>query len=78
MSTAQAKPTTNTQAAVLAFVAEHWNVCGYGPTVRDVQRRFGWRSPTGASYHLERLRKGGHIVWNAGEARSIKPTGDMT
>jgi SOS-response transcriptional repressor LexA len=60
--------------AVRDWIAEHWAVCGYGPTVREVQRHFGWQSPAGAVYHLRRLRDAGHIVWSVKKPRSIRPT----
>jgi SOS-response transcriptional repressor LexA len=60
--------------AVRDWIAEHWAACGYGPTVREVQRYFGWQSPAGAVYHLRRLRDAGHISWDARQPRSIRPT----
>jgi len=65
---------TPTGHSVRDWIAEHWAAWGYGPTVREVQRHFGWKSSAGAAYHLHRLREAGHVTWNDGEPRSIKPT----
>lgn len=59
---------------VLDWLAEHWAVFGYGPTLREIQSHFGWKSHGGAVYHLRRLRAAGRVNWDAGQPRSIKPT----
>jgi SOS-response transcriptional repressor LexA len=69
---------TSTAESVLAWIADHWTTNGYGPTVREVQRQFGWRSTAGAEYHLRRLRDAGHITWQPRQARSIQPTKGAT
>jgi len=76
MTATTRRPPTPPQSAVLAWLADYWASCGYGPTVREVQTHFGWRSPNGAAYHLQRLRAAGLIEWQPKQPRGIRPTAE--
>lgn len=65
------------QQTLLDWLAGYWNDRGYGPTVREVQTHFGWRSVNGAAYHLRRLRDAGHVVWEPRQRRRIRPTKEV-
>lgn len=46
---------TPTQAKVLRFIAEHTAEKGYPPTLIEIARHIGARSPTAAMDHTKRL-----------------------
>ncbi|KKK85936.1 hypothetical protein LCGC14_2768230, partial [marine sediment metagenome] len=45
-------PLTDRQADVLRFIREFIETHGKPPTVREIQRYFGYRSPDSAAAHL--------------------------
>lgn len=73
---------TARQAEVLEFIKERIGpecpTChkgGRSPTVREIARHVGIRSPNGIAYHLGELQKKGFIKIDAGTARGIRLTG---
>jgi SOS-response transcriptional repressor LexA len=46
---------TGTQKRVLGFIAEHAATKGYSPTLIEIARHIGARSPTAALDHVGRL-----------------------
>ena len=50
---------TEKQQAVYEFIREKIRSRGYGPTVREIGRHFGIRSPNGVVCHLKALEKKG-------------------
>ena len=51
----------DTRARILNFIHEFSRENGYPPTVRDIQRAFGFASPRAVQYHLEALQGEGLI-----------------
>jgi DNA-binding MarR family transcriptional regulator len=74
----RAKPSDNNptarQAEILAFIAERCEA-GIPPTMRDIGRRFGIRSPNGVMHHLQTLEKKKLIRRGEGLARHIEVVG---
>ncbi len=69
------KRTTETQRAILRWVAAWWKQYGYGPSVRELGRAFGWNSDAAAAYgHLKRLRAKGLVRWERHLPRTLRLT----
>jgi repressor LexA len=58
---------------IRAFWAEH----GYGPSVRDLMTRCGYRSPRAVTFHLEKLERAGAVERDS-RARSVRLPADAT
>jgi len=65
-------PLTDRQADVLRFIREFIETHGKPPTVREIQRYFGYRSPDSAAAHLAALERKGVISRVPGESRNIQ------
>ena len=65
-------PLTDQQAKVLAFIQD--NAALYSPTVREIARAFGFKSPNGVTCHLVALERKGLIRRHAGQIRGIEVT----
>jgi len=66
---------TPRQQAIYQFICETIRKRGYGPTVREVGKRFNIRSPNGVVCHLRALEQKGFIERRAHAARAIWPRG---
>jgi repressor LexA len=79
-------PLTNRQQEILEYVASFTRDAGYPPTVREIGRATGLRSPRSVSQHLHALEKKGFIHRGREKSRAIRvldrpdspvaPTGD--
>lgn len=70
------KPALTTgQRNVLEVIIEHLKAHDYSPTVREIGAALGFRSATGAVYHLHRLKAKGYITWDPDRSRTIRLTG---
>tara|TARA_R110000868_G_scaffold93927_2_gene259716 strand:+ start:24099 stop:24338 length:240 start_codon:yes stop_codon:yes gene_type:complete len=65
---------TDRQKAVLDYVTKHWADHGYGPSTKDVQTNFGFKSYTAAKDHLFALAKKGLVEFSP---QSVYPAGLM-
>ncbi len=65
---------TRAQQRVLEFLRQFLREKGYPPTVREVARAFGFRSPMAAKAHLDALQRKGYIKRTSGLARGIELT----
>ncbi|MDO4708287.1 MAG: transcriptional repressor LexA [Pseudomonadota bacterium] len=63
---------TDTQEAILAYIAERITVDGYPPSQTEIARAFGFRGVRAAQYHLEALEAAGAIERKPGVARSLR------
>lgn len=54
--------------AIETYTRDH----GYGPSVRDLMRLAGLRSPAAVQHHLDRLERDGLIARDPVTARSIR------
>ena len=63
---------TDTQNAILAFIAERIEADGYPPAQTEIARAFGFKGVRGAQYHLEVLEAAGAIERKPGVARSLR------
>jgi len=63
---------TDTQQAILAFLAERIEADGYAPSQTEIARAFGFKGVRGAQYHLEALEAAGAIERRPGLARSLR------
>ncbi|MGH8145559.1 MAG: transcriptional repressor LexA [Rhodanobacteraceae bacterium] len=66
---------TPAQLKVLRFVRTHLARHGYPPSVREIQRAFGFASPNAAAKHLRALEAQGIIELPARTARGIRLIG---
>lgn len=63
---------TDTQEAILAYIAERIATDGYPPSQTEISRAFGFRGVRAAQYHLEALEAAGAIKRRPGVARSLR------
>ncbi len=63
---------TDTQHAILAFLAERIEADGFPPSQSEISRAFGFKGVRGAQYHLEALEAAGAIERIPGRARGIR------
>ena len=66
------RPLSERQQQILEFIRVELQVRGYAPTVRDIVRHVGDRSPTSVHRHLKTLERHGLIVRDAKKSRSIR------
>ena len=60
---------------ILSAIAAHWDERGYAPSMRDVMRAVGLRSPSTVYYRIERLKEEGLVDFDPLVQRSIRLTG---
>jgi repressor LexA len=65
---------TDRQQLVLQFVRDVVQSTGAPPTVREVMKECGLKSPRGAQLQLKALVKCGYLVHEAGAKRAYRPT----
>lgn len=70
------KATTDRQATILLFLQDHVRAGKPMPTVREIGKQFGIRSPNGVMCHLKALEAKGLITRNTSKARSIQLVGN--
>lgn len=63
---------SETQQAILAFIAERIEADGFPPAQTEIARAFGFKGVRGAQYHLEALEAAGVIERKPGIARSLR------
>ena len=63
---------TDTQTAILAFLAERIETDGFPPSQSEIARAFGFKGVRGAQYHLEALEAAGAIERRPGQARGLR------
>jgi len=68
---------TEKQQAIFDFIHDKMYNRGYGPTVREIGRHFGIRSPNGVMCHLKALERKGLISREPNMSRAIQLTGGM-
>lgn len=61
------------QLRVLEYIRAFTRRHGSGPTVREIQKHFRFKSPNAAQCHVVALRKKGHLVEQRREWRGAKP-----
>ena len=62
---------TTKQRAVFTFLKRRI-IAGTCPTIREIQKHFGFASPNGVRCHLEALKFKGYIELKSMQARSIR------
>ena len=65
---------TRRQKDVYEFIFERLTSPGYSPTVREIGKHTGIKSPNGVRGHLLALQRKGFITWTPYVARSITIT----
>ena len=66
------QPLTNRQQEILEYVSSFTRDAGYPPTVREIGRATGLRSPRSVSQHLHALEKKGYIHRGREKSRAIR------
>jgi repressor LexA len=61
---------TKRQATILSFVERYAATHGFPPTVREIAKHYGMRSPNGVKKHLDALARKGRLTRKAG-ARAL-------
>ena len=68
-------PMTDRQREVYDFITDESKARGYAVSIREITKRFNFRSPTAAVCHLKALRRKGYVTWEPRTARSIRAVG---
>ena len=63
---------TDTQSAILGFIAERIAADGFPPSQTEIARAFGFKGVRAAQYHLEALEAAGAIERLPGRARGLR------
>ena len=66
------RPLSERQNQILQFIRTELKTRGYAPSVRDIVRHVGDRSPTSVHRHLKTLERHELIVRDPGKSRSIR------
>lgn len=69
---ARMKGPTPAQSAVLAFIEAFIGGHGYPPTLAEIAKNFGWKSPHAAQEHVRRLVAKGLLTRDKGTARGLR------
>ena len=72
------RPLSDSQNQILGFIRSELETRGYAPSVRDIVRHVGDRSPTSVHRHLKTLERHELIVRDPGKSRSIRLLGEET
>jgi len=68
---------TNTRESILEFIRAFRRDNGYSPSVREVARHCGIKSPSVVQYHLDQLQQTGFITKDKDRSRSVGVVGEM-
>jgi len=63
---------TEKQRRVFEFILRHLEAHGFPPTLKEIMREFGFRSPRTAASYLEALERKGAIRVHRGKVRAIE------
>lgn len=66
------KPLSVRQQQIFDFVVEEIQRRGFAPTVREIVRHVGDKSPTSVHRHLKTLESRGYLIREANKSRSIR------
>jgi len=64
------KGLTERQEKLFSFIQEHFSENGYWPSIREIQKHFGFKSTNAVMGHLRALENKGAISRVAGQARA--------
>ncbi len=64
-------PLTQRQREVLDFIRKYIKTHGYSPTLREIARELGIKTPRGVKTHIKALQKKGYLTFTPYKARSI-------
>ncbi len=70
-----AKELTKRQAQVLGFIKNFARDHGYPPTIPEIQKEFGIKSPNGVNNHIKALTRKGFIRRDSSRARALEIKG---
>lgn len=60
------------RAAILEYLAEHFQANGYAPTIAQIGEAVGYRGKSGVMHHLDELEAQGRITRTPNTPRSIR------
>ena len=69
---------TNTRESILEFIRTFRRDNGYSPSVREVARHCGIKSPSVVQYHLDQLQQTGFITKDKDRSRSVGVVGETS
>ncbi len=64
----------NKRDQILALIRESWERRGMSPSVREITKSLGYRSPNAVQFHLRQLEESGLIARTSKQSRSIRLT----
>lgn len=62
---------THQKQQICTFIQTFSQEHGYPPTVREIGKSLGMRSPSTVKFHLDKLRADGLLQWEDGKPRSL-------
>lgn len=60
------------QQQILKAITDHVQRCGYAPSIRELGRKTGIRSPNGVRIHLLKLAEKGYLSWEKSRRRGLE------
>lgn len=64
---------TGKQEKLLNFISEYIKENGYSPSIREIAKNLGVKSPSAVKAMIDRLEKSGYLNRSTGVARSLMP-----
>lgn len=64
---------TDKQEKLLNFISEYIKENGYSPSIREIGKNLGVKSPSAVKVMIDRLEKNGYLNRSTGVARSLTP-----
>lgn len=64
---------TSKQEKLLNFISEYIKENGYSPSIREIAKNLGVKSPSAVKVMIDRLEKSGYLNRSTGVARSLMP-----
>lgn len=66
------EPLTEAQSELLTYITNHLVSQQYAPSIRQMMKAMGLRSPAPVQARLELLRSKGYVTWEYGKARTLR------
>jgi len=66
------KEITKRQKGILEFIQKHFSTNGFWPSIREIQKNFGFKSTNAVMGHLRALEQKDYITRSPGQARAYQ------
>lgn len=57
---------------MIDLITEMTRLHGHAPTIREIAKAMGIKSPDTVKFHLDKLREAGRVTWLDGASRTLR------